>query len=664
MSLSRTKPPSHHPVTSAVPLPAASWVETVALAELTGEQLTRAGVVFRCDSDVYRTLGRVLGQGGMGVVYELERRADGATAVEPVVGKVFRANHLFQLRTDEVTRSDHESNVSAIARLSQITHQNILPIYVTTDIADNVLMVTPRMGTTLLDAIDKFHLSPRARVHLLLQALDGLARMHLEGFVHRDFTLRNVLLNSDARIAALFDFDLAMDLRAMGSVTYREHYRGRVFGSPGYSVAPETVDQSMQDCTISPTLDIYAVGGALHALFTDQLVYGDVHDMWALLVRIGEGVVVGGRSTVFYPDSVPVVLRPIIERCLERDPALRFANVAEIIAEIHRALPHLEADDGARTGPRTSRVVAAVSHEQHISSAMASSGDPSVTRDLIDLAERAVSTWGYSIDRSLGRVKQHPIFLATPRPEMLADGTFPDSNTFPKLVTLIEMAKVVDRTGLISDWQQHFLPILRKVRTGLLTSLHNVIYDANTKSLLLFSEYVAEPRFGDVLADFDMPIDGALALGFVVIRQVAMLHEQGMAHNNIHAGALLLKGAPATRAVLPAMIGLVEPAMGATAMAGDTRALAGLVMSWLRPTRIASLAINVREPFVALRSRLSNWVFDPQVAAPRVDELVALASDALALLDYNFAVLRDSGGDIEGYALLLVSVRFYHLLWT
>ena len=634
------------------------------LAELTGEHLTRAGVVFRCHGEVYRTLGRVLGQGGMGVVYELERRADGASAVEPVVGKVFRANHLFQLRTDEVTRSDHESNVSAIARLSQLTHQHILPIYLTIDIADNVLMVTPRMGTTLLDAIDKFHLSPRARVQFLLQALDGLAQMHHAGFVHRDFTLRNVLLDSNAKVAALFDFDLAMDLHAMGRVTYRDHYRGRVFGSPGYSVAPETVDQSMQDCVIAPSLDIYAVGGAIHALFTDQLVYGDVHDMWALLVRIGEGVVVGERSSVFYPDSVPMVLRPIIERCLQRDPALRYGSVGEVIAELHRVLPQLEANDDVRARPRTSRVAAATTHDDHMSSAMASSGDPSVTRDVVELAERAVSTWGYSIERNLGRVKQHPIFLATPRPEMLADGTFPDSNTFPKLVTLIEMSKVVDRKGLIVDWQQHFLPILRKVRTGLLTSLHNVIYDANTKSLLLFSEYVDAPRFGDVLADFDMPIDGALALGFVVIRQVAMLHEQGMAHNNIHAGALLLKGAPATRAVLPAMIGLVEPAMGAAAMAGDTRALAGLVMSWLRPTRIASLAVNVREPFVALRTRLSTWTFDLNAPAPRIDELVSLASEALALLDYNFAVLRDSGGDIEGYALLLVSVRFYHLLWT
>jgi len=40
-----------------------------------------------------------------------------------------------------------------------------------------------------------------------------------------------------------------------------------------------------------------------------------------------------------------------------------------------------------------------------------------------------------------------------------------------------------------------------------------------------------------------------------------------------------------------------------------------------------------------------------------------LISDALALVDFNFSVLRDSGGDTQDYALLLVSLRLYHLLW-
>ena len=48
---------------------------------------------------------------------------------------------------------------------------------------------------------------------------------------------------------------------------------------------------------------------------------------------------------------------------------------------------------------------------------------------------------------------------------------------------------------------------------------------------------------------------------------------------------------------------------------------------------------------------------------PTIDEVSALISDALALVDFNFSVLRDSGGDLQEYALLLISLRLYHLLW-
>src|SRR5262249_42923839 len=147
-----------------------------------------------------------------------------------------------------------------------------------------------------------------------------------------------------------------------------------------------------------------------------------------------------------------------------------------------------------------------------------------------------------------------------------------------KLVTFIDLTRIPDPRAFVESWQRYYWPILKRVRQGLLTSLHKVIYDAKTSSLLLFSEYVDEPRFGDRVGEIDLHIDGAIALGFLVIRQVAALHEHGMAHNNISPRALLFKAIEETRTVMPAMIGLVEPAMGAEAMAGDVRGLAGMIL--------------------------------------------------------------------------------------
>ena len=194
-----------------------SWAETTSIGTLRSDDLAKSGVVFRYNHYLYRTLGAHLSNGGMGTVYELQRREDDSGAIEAVVGKVFHSNYLYQLRTDEVTRRDHHNNLAAMARIAAIEHPNILPTYVSAPIADNYLFVTPRMGVTLLEAIAKHELTPRARTKLLVQALEGLSNLHSARLIHRDFTLRNILVDEGANVAYLFDFDLSMSLDDVGN---------------------------------------------------------------------------------------------------------------------------------------------------------------------------------------------------------------------------------------------------------------------------------------------------------------------------------------------------------------------------------------------------------------------------------------------------------------
>ncbi len=635
-----------------------NWEETSAIPSLRAEQLAKPGTVFRHQHHLYRTLGQHISNGGMGQIYALERRFDDDGSIEAVVGKVFLPNYLVQLRTDEITRRDHHANLAAMARVSALEHPNILPTYLSTAIADNYLFVTPRMGMTLLEAIQRHQLTPRTRTKLLMQALEGLDCLHNARLIHRDFTLRNILVDAGANVAYLFDFDLSVSLEDLGTTTYRNYYRGRIFGSPGWSVPPETIDQGLLDAAISNSLDIYAIGAALHGLFTDEMLYGVTDDMWALLLRIADGVVVQGRSSVHYPDVVPMVLRPIIEACLERDPNLRLPSVQTVVQQLRGVLRELPDDAPYH---KKSNIHSAV--QAPAARVADNAGDPSITETVVEGAVEAVWTWGYQIERALGRVRGHPIYLAVPRADQIANGQFADANQFPKLVTVIDLTKMADPRGFVEAWQQYYWPVLRKVRQGMLTSLHKVIYDSNTSSLLLFSEYVDEPRFGERIADVDLPIDGALALGFLVAKQVAPLHEHGMAHNNIHLGALLFKGVPANQQVLPAMIGLVEPEMGAEYMANDTRALAGMMLKWMLPSRIGQLHLRIKPMFEAQRLKLTSWAYDRQVRAPTVVELIAVISDALALVDFNFSVLRDSGGDLVEYCILIVSFRLYYVLW-
>jgi serine/threonine protein kinase len=116
-----------------------------------------------------------------------------------VVGKTFQVQYLNQLRSDEVTRRDHATNLSAVSRIAGLSHPGLLPIYCVSPIADNYLFITPRMGVTLLEAISRHKLTPRQRTTLLMQALDALGHLHEVRLLHRDFTLRNILLDDRPR---------------------------------------------------------------------------------------------------------------------------------------------------------------------------------------------------------------------------------------------------------------------------------------------------------------------------------------------------------------------------------------------------------------------------------------------------------------------------------
>ncbi len=638
------------------------WVENTQIGLMRADDLLRADLVFAYGRYLYRTVGTHLAAGGMGSVSHMERRLEGQGGIEEVVGKTFHANYLHQIRSDEVTRRDHHINLAAVARIAAVSHPGLLPIYVAAPLSDNYLFVTPRMGPTLLEAITKHKLTARARTLLLMQALDALGHMHDVRLLHRDFTLRNVLLDDRATVAYLFDFDLAVSLDDVTGATFATHYKGRVFGSPGYSVPPETIDPGLSDLPVAATLDVFAVGGALHALFTDQLPYGPTDDMWGLLMRISDGIVVSGKSSVHYPDTVPRPLRPIIERCLERDPGARYQRISAVIADLRAVLPELDDRSAERFFHSATMGAPVIDRAARLHAVFSRRRDETITRPMIDLADAAVATWGYELQRCLGRVKGHPVYVATARVELVSAGSFPDANTFPKTVTVIDLHAVADPRSLVEAWTQVYLPTLKKVRRGMMTTLHKVILDTNTGSLLLFSEFIDDPRFGSQLADVDLHVSGALALGFLVTRQVALLHESGMAHNNVHPGALLFKAATDTRMIQPAMIGLVEPSLAPEAIAADARAIAAMILSWLRPARILALNARVRPAFEEVRGRMSALATD-RTGSARIDELVASLSDGLALVDFNFSVLRDSGGDLEEHAQLVLSHRGYHLLW-
>ncbi len=634
------------------------WEPSRPFAQVSSEDLEHPGIVFRCGEYDYRTTGKELGHGGMGTVFLMGRRTGPESQTQAVVGKVFHPDFLLQLRTDEAARHEHEKVMESADDITSIESPHLLPTYVSTRILDNYLIITPLRSGTLREVIARGELSPRRRVELLMQAMSGLSLLHQSGFLHRDFTVRNILVDEKLETASLFDFDLILDLADVEGMDYKSRFGGRVFGSPGYSLAPEVLDSSLMESPIGISLDIYALGTAIFSLFTERLPYGEAEDMWSLLLRVSDGVVRGGRSYITYPESVPSILRPIIEHCMQRTPSLRPQSVEEVIGRLHETLPKLQRDR-RRTSAFTSTMRYGDSSTR-LESVREGRTDPGSAEDLIATVDRIVQKQGYLLQRSLGRVKGHAIFLAAPDPELVARGRFPDASVYPKIVTVLDLSTHVDRAKTVERWMTVYQPALRTARRGLMTLLHRVLYDAESGLLLLLSEHVEDARFGTKLAQHALELKEAFGLGYLVAQQVARLHDAGLAHNNVCAEALLLKGLRESRQVHPAMVGIVEPSESQSDMHDDVRRLATLLLQWVQVAAIAETPPASRVRLEVIHADLLSIGATKEY---RADKIVELCADGLSTLDFNFGVLRENAGDLDAYALLLVGHSLYGRLW-
>jgi len=415
------------------------------------------------------------------------------------------------------------------------------------------------------------------------------------------------------------------------------------------------------ESAITPRLDIYAIGGAIFGLFTDRLPYGKTEDMWGLLLRISDGIVFSGKSRIEYPDGVPDQVRPVIEKCLERDPGNRYGSVAMVIRDLETCVRVL-ATGQTLPPPRSHQTLAWGDDKQRVQSVHKERRDRSITKAVIEIVDEALGRYGYQVQRALGRVKEYPIFMAAPHPELVAQGQFPDPNTYPKIVTAVDLNDHENSDLIIDLWLGGYLPILRAARQGLLTSLYRVVWDDTSGFLFLFSEYVDKARFGLELDKHELSLKEALGLGYLVARQVRRLHKRGMAHNNIAASSLLLKGLEQTREVHPAMVGIVAPSLRTDDMFTDVMRLAGLVLSWVRPSLFEELEPVLRSRLETMAGGLEQLASDQKVERS-ISKLIETIADGLSAIDFNFGVLRENMGDLDAYALLLVGHSLYGRLW-
>jgi serine/threonine protein kinase len=182
-------------------------------------------------------------------------------------------------------------------------------------------------GIDLAELVRTGGRQPADRVAAILAQICGaLGEAHEQGLVHRDVKPGNIILcerGGVPDIAKVVDFGIA---KAIGEDV------GEIFGTPGY-VAPEALDRK----PVGPAADLYAVGAVGYFLLAGRRAFeGSTAEICRAQLR----------SIPESPDVAPA-LAAIVMRCLEIDPAARYASAGALAAAL-RALPRVGDWDEAR----------------------------------------------------------------------------------------------------------------------------------------------------------------------------------------------------------------------------------------------------------------------------------------------------------------------------
>jgi tetratricopeptide (TPR) repeat protein len=264
----------------------------------------------------YQILG-TLGHGGMGVVYKARQTAlDRLVALKMLlVGAHASPLQLTRFRTE----------AEAVARLQ---HPNIVQIYEVGLLGGLPFFSLEFVsGGTLEKKLASKPLPAREAAELLRTLAAAVHYAHVHGIIHRDLKPANILLTADGT-PKITDFGLAKKLDTSDSSYTRT---GTLMGTPSY-MAPEQARGDTKE--VGPLADTYALGAILYQLLTGRPPFQGATVVDTLeQVQQHEPV----RPTSLQP-KVPRDLETICLKCLQKEPAKRYADAAALADDLTRFL--------------------------------------------------------------------------------------------------------------------------------------------------------------------------------------------------------------------------------------------------------------------------------------------------------------------------------------
>jgi WD40 repeat protein len=262
-------------------------------------------------------IGRVIGRGGIGVVYEARQLSLNRLVALKVLPPSSRLDPR-QLRR-------FETEAQAVAALQ---HPSIVPVIAYGD-EGGVPYLAMRLieGRNLAEVVRGLReqngsgLPPREATELAHQAAEALDYAHRHDVLHRDIKPSNLLVDEDRRLW-IADFGLAR-VRGDSDLTAS----GDLLGTLRY-LSPEQA--TGRRAVVDGRSDVYALGATLYELLTLRPVFeGD--DRAELLVRVASEE---PRFSRQLDAAIPLDLRTIVLKAIAKDPADRYQTAGEMAEDL------------------------------------------------------------------------------------------------------------------------------------------------------------------------------------------------------------------------------------------------------------------------------------------------------------------------------------------
>ncbi|MBI2389199.1 MAG: protein kinase [Deltaproteobacteria bacterium] len=265
----------------------------------------------------YRAI-RVLGEGGMGTVYECEHvqlhRKVAVKVLHPTQAK----------KKASVARFQNEAHVAGA-----IGHPNICEIYDMGELEDSspFLVMELLQGETLADRIASEGALPFDDIiDVIGQVLSGLIAAHDKGIIHRDIKPENVFLTQRAGLppmVKLLDFGIS---KMSGADDLHLTRTGMVMGTPFY-MSPE---QARGDRNLDSRVDLYATGVMMYECLTGRRPY-HAANYNALLMQI---LTTDPRPPHDIRPAVPEAFEQVVARAMVRDRDKRYHSASEFQRDV------------------------------------------------------------------------------------------------------------------------------------------------------------------------------------------------------------------------------------------------------------------------------------------------------------------------------------------